>query len=42
MTGLQGGYEMGKPKKEANKVYYCVKLDEFSLTQSPITKRACE
>ena len=31
---------MGKSKKEANKDYYCVKLDEFSLTRSPITKSA--
>lgn len=33
---------MGKSKKEANKDYYCVKLDEFSLTQSPITKSEWE
>ena len=31
---------MGKSKKEANKDYYCKKLDEFSVTRSPITKSA--
>ena len=31
---------MGKSKKEANKDYYCKKLDEFSLTRSPSRKNA--
>ena len=31
---------MGKSKKEANKDYCRVKLDEFSLTRSPITNSA--